>query len=89
MLTRRILIVAAVIAFAGTAQAQVTQAKMPVIATFSILGDIVSAIGGDRVMVKNLVGPNADAHVYSPSPADAKALAEAKVIVASKVGSPV
>jgi zinc/manganese transport system substrate-binding protein len=86
MLTRRILIATAIAAFAGTAQAQETQPKIPVVATFSILGDIVSNVGGDRVTVKNLVGPNGDAHVYSPSPADAKTLADAKVIVTNGLG---
>jgi zinc/manganese transport system substrate-binding protein len=83
MLTRRILIAAAVTAFAMSAQAQ---DKLPVVATFSILGDIVSNVGGERVAVKNLVGPNGDAHVYSPSPADAKTLADARVIVTNGLG---
>lgn len=90
MLTRRILIAAAVAAFASSAQAQgeaqVQQAKLPVVATFSILGDIVSNVGGDRVTVKTLVGPNGDAHVYSPSPADAKTVADAKVVVTNGLG---
>lgn len=83
MLTRRILIAAAVATFASSAYAQ---EKLPVVATFSILGDIVSNVGGDRVAVKTLVGPNGDAHVYSPSPADAKTLADAKVIVTNGLG---
>ena len=56
------------------------------IATFSILGDVVKTIGGDRVEVTMLVGPNADAHVYSPSPADAKKLADAKIVVVNGLG---
>ena len=56
------------------------------IATFSILGDVVKNVGGDRVEVTMLVGPNADAHVYSPSPADAKKLADAKVVVVNGLG---
>lgn len=83
MLTRRILIAAAVATFASSAYAQ---EKLPVVATFSILGDIVSNVGGDRVAIKTLVGPNGDAHVYSPSPADAKTLADAKVIVTNGLG---
>jgi zinc/manganese transport system substrate-binding protein len=86
MLTKRILIAAAIAAFASAAQAQEQPAKLPVVATFSILGDIVGNVGGDRVMVKLLVGPNGDAHVYSPSPADAKTLADAKVIVTNGLG---
>ncbi len=58
----------------------IAQDKIPVIATFSILGDFVSQVGGDRVAVQTLVGPGGDAHVYNPKPSDAKALASAKVI---------
>jgi len=56
------------------------QEKLPVVATFSIVGDFVKNVGGDRVSVTLLVGPEGDAHVYQPSPADAKKLAGAKVI---------
>ena len=61
-------------------------AKLKVIATFSILGDVVKNVGGERVDVTMLVGPSADAHVYSPSPADAKKLADAKVVVVNGLG---
>ncbi|MFA6964454.1 metal ABC transporter substrate-binding protein [Bosea sp. (in: a-proteobacteria)] len=57
------------------------QEKLPVVASFSILGDFVREVGGDRVSVTTLVGANGDAHVYSPTPADAKAMAAAKLIV--------
>lgn len=88
MLTRRILIAAAAAVMFPAAITSVAQAqdKVPVVATFSILGDIVGNIGGDRVTVKSLVGPNGDAHVYSPSPADAKTLADAKVVVTNGLG---
>jgi zinc/manganese transport system substrate-binding protein len=56
------------------------QEKLPVVATFSILCDFVKNVGGDRVSVTTLVGPNGDTHVYQPSPADAKKLAGARVI---------
>jgi zinc/manganese transport system substrate-binding protein len=52
-----------------------------VLATFSILGDLVKNVGGDRVAVTTLVGPNADAHVYSPAPSDAKKVADARIVV--------
>jgi len=57
------------------------QEKLPVVASFSILGDFVKEVGGERVSVTTLVGANGDAHVYSPTPADAKAMAAAKLIV--------
>jgi zinc/manganese transport system substrate-binding protein len=55
--------------------------KIAVVASFSILADFVRQIGGDRVEVKSLVGPEGDVHVYQPSPADAQSLAKAKLIV--------
>jgi zinc/manganese transport system substrate-binding protein len=57
------------------------QEKLPVVASFSILGDFIREIGADRVAVTLLVGPDGDAHVYSPTPADAKTVAGAKLVV--------
>ena len=64
----------------------VAQQKLKVVATFSILADFVKNVGGDRVVVSALVGPNSDAHVYQPSPGDAKMLADAKVVIANGLG---
>jgi zinc/manganese transport system substrate-binding protein len=55
--------------------------KIPVVASFSILGDIVREVGGDRIALTVLVGPDGDAHVFEPSPSDAQAVAAAKVLV--------
>ncbi|MBF7054584.1 zinc ABC transporter substrate-binding protein [Halomonas sp. KAO] len=52
-----------------------------VLASFSILADMVENVGGEHVEVTSLVGPNSDAHVYSPRPTDARALAEADLVV--------
>lgn len=57
-----------------------------VVATFSILGDIVASVGGERVSVKTLVGPDGDGHVYEPTPADARILAEAGLVVVNGLG---
>jgi zinc/manganese transport system substrate-binding protein len=57
------------------------QEKLPVVASFSILGDFVREVGGERVALALLVGPDGDAHVYSPTPADAKTVAGAKLVV--------
>ncbi|MBP7524175.1 MAG: metal ABC transporter substrate-binding protein [Propionivibrio sp.] len=57
-----------------------------VVTTFSILGDITQRVGGDRMKVHTLVGPNADAHVYQPTPADAKAIAQARLVVVNGLG---
>ncbi len=51
------------------------------VATFSILADMVSRIGGEHVAVTALVGPNGDTHVYRPTPAAARAVSEAEVLV--------
>lgn len=65
---------------AALAQPAEAPSKTRVVATFSILGDLVREVGGERIDLTVLVGPNGDAHVYSPSPADARNLAEARVI---------
>ena len=62
------------------------QEKLKVVATFSILADFVKNVGGDRVTVTALVGANSDAHVYQPTPGDAKTLSEAKLVFANGLG---
>lgn len=57
------------------------QERLNVVATFSILGDFVQNVGGDRVSVTTLVGPDGDAHVYTPAPADARKVADAKLVI--------
>jgi len=56
------------------------------VATFSILGDIVKNVGGERVAVTTLVGPDGDAHVFEPAPGDAKAVAAASVVFVNGLG---
>ncbi|MFO0992157.1 MAG: metal ABC transporter substrate-binding protein [Hyphomicrobiales bacterium] len=60
--------------------------KVKAVATFSILGDMVSNIGGDLVEVTTIVGPNADTHVYEPKPADATALAGTQIFFVNGLG---
>jgi zinc/manganese transport system substrate-binding protein len=62
------------------------QERIGVVATFSILADLVKNVGGERVDVTPLVGPDADAHVYSPSPADSRRIAAAKIVFANGLG---
>ncbi len=52
-----------------------------VVASFSILGDLVKVVGGERVQVTTLAGPDADAHEFTPSPAHAKAVLGARLFV--------
>jgi zinc/manganese transport system substrate-binding protein len=60
--------------------------KLPVIASFSILGDLVRVVGADRVTVTTLVGPDEDAHVFEPKPTHAKNLLQAKLLVTNGLG---
>jgi zinc/manganese transport system substrate-binding protein len=94
-ITRRQLIVTVLLAGLGLAGAGGARAgteenpraqKLKVLATFSILADIVKNVGGDRVDVATLVGPNGDAHVYEPAPADARKVADAKVVFVNGLG---
>ncbi|AND92663.1 MULTISPECIES: metal ABC transporter substrate-binding protein [Bradyrhizobium] len=60
--------------------------RLNVVASFSILGDFVRNVGGDRVSVTTLVGPDSDVHVYTPAPSDAKRIADAKFVVVNGLG---
>lgn len=82
MFPRIALFFALLIAASGPAWAE----PVKVVASFSILGDMVRQIGGDQVTVTTLVGPNGDAHVYQPTPGDAKAIAAADLIVVNGLG---
>jgi zinc/manganese transport system substrate-binding protein len=62
------------------------QDKINVVASFSILGDFVRNVGGDRVNVTTLVGANSDVHVYTPAPADAKKIADSKLVIINGLG---
>jgi zinc/manganese transport system substrate-binding protein len=60
--------------------------RLNVVASFSIIGDFVRNVGGDRVNLTTLVGPNSDSHVYVPAPADAKKVADAKLVFVNGLG---
>ncbi|HRY03617.1 MAG TPA: metal ABC transporter substrate-binding protein, partial [Beijerinckiaceae bacterium] len=81
MFNRRGLLLAggAIALSAGLARAQ--SARLFVVATFTILADLVRQVGGEGVEVSSLVGPNGDVHAYAPSPADSRKLAAARLIV--------
>lgn len=61
-------------------------APVNVVASFSILGDMVQQVGGERVAVTTIVGPNADTHVYEPRPQDAAVLSGAQLFVVNGLG---
>ena len=62
------------------------QDRLNVVASFSILGDFVKNVGGERVDVTTLVGPDGDVHVYAPAPADARKIADARLLVINGLG---
>ena len=55
--------------------------QLKVVVTFSILEDLAKNIGGDKIIVRTLVGRDGDAHVYNPTPSDAKAIASADLVI--------
>ncbi|HAS52190.1 MAG TPA: metal ABC transporter substrate-binding protein, partial [Gammaproteobacteria bacterium] len=52
-----------------------------VVASFSVLADMVKNVGGEDIAVTTLVGADGDAHVYEPTPADAKAVGNAQLVI--------
>ena len=64
----------------------IASAKIKVVSTFSILGDMVQNIGGNNIELTTLVGANGDGHVYEPTPADAKSVAAADVVFVNGLG---
>ena len=68
------------------ATAVAAEEKMKIVASFSILGDMVEQVIGDHASVTTIVGPDADAHIYQPSVADARSVADADVIFVNGLG---
>lgn len=60
--------------------------KLQVVTSFSILADMTRQVGKDHIQITNMVGPDADAHTYEPTPDDAKALLKAKLIIKNGLG---
>lgn len=60
--------------------------RVRLVASFTILADFAKNAGGDRVSVTSLVGADGDAHVYAPSPSDAKKIAEARLLIVNGLG---
>lgn len=74
------------VAFALPSRAEPAGSPVRAVATFSILGDLVRAVGGSRVVVSTLVGPDSDVHGFSPTPADARKVAEADIVFVNGLG---
>jgi zinc/manganese transport system substrate-binding protein len=86
MPTRRHMLTLVAAAAIGPVSVGQAENRLRAVATFSILGDFLKNVGGDRSDVTTLVGPNGDVHVYTPAPADAKTLARANLIVVNGLG---
>ena len=78
------LLLAAALSFAALPASAQTRPK--IVATFSILGDLVAQVGGDHVDLAVLVGADTDAHTYQPKPTDARTLAAARALVSNGLG---
>ncbi|HEX4171677.1 MAG TPA: metal ABC transporter substrate-binding protein [Acetobacteraceae bacterium] len=70
--------------FAGTRVADAKQ--LEAVASFTVLADMVHQVGGDRVHVQTLVGPNGDPHAFEPTPDDARKLKAADIVFVSGLG---
>jgi len=85
IVTRR-LIRGALLSLLCIAAQSLSAQQLPVVASFSVLADMVREVGGPYVEVFSLVGPNADSHVFDPTPADAKRIASAKLVFVNGLG---
>ncbi len=86
MLRRSLLLSTSPAAFALAGLSASAATKLPVVASFSILADMVRQIGGDSVAVTSLVPVDGDAHEYQPKPSDLRALKAAKLVVLNGLG---
>lgn len=86
LLRRHWLLSAAALPAALRAQDTRQPPPLQVVASFSLLADMVAQVGGDAVQVHALVGADADAHAFTPAPADAQRLAKAGLIVVNGLG---
>lgn len=83
MMLRRSLLAAATLLAVRPVHAET---RLRVVATFSIVGDLVREVGGDRVDLAVLVGPDIDAHTYQPKPSDVRVLPGAQVLISNGLG---
>jgi zinc/manganese transport system substrate-binding protein len=83
---RRLILATPFLILAGRAGAQAPETRPLVVASFSILGDMVMQLAGDRVRLRTIAGPNADAHTFQPRPSDAAALRGAALVVRNGLG---
>ena len=80
-ISKSLILSATAASFCFSALAQAQSEQLQVVTSFSILKDMVEQVAGDEAQVSSLVGPNGDTHVFSPSPADARKLSQADMLV--------
>ena len=86
MISHRRLLSMALPALVSLSAVPASAETLKVVASFTVLADVVKQVGGEHVKVTSLVGPNGDPHEFEPSPADAKSLNAAKVTFVSGEG---
>jgi zinc/manganese transport system substrate-binding protein len=74
------------LALALIAQPSSAADRLNVVTSFSILGDFARQVGGDKVDVTALVGPDSDVHVYTPTPHDARDVGAARLLIINGLG---
>jgi zinc/manganese transport system substrate-binding protein len=79
-------VLAAVSSFVFLAPPALATEPIRVVASFSILGDLVHNVGGNRVTVSTLVGANGDAHSYQPRPSDSEKIKKANLVIINGLG---
>ena len=62
------------------------EGRLNVVASFSIVGDFAREVGGERIALTTLVGPDGDSHVYRPTPDDVRRVAEASLVIINGLG---
>jgi zinc/manganese transport system substrate-binding protein len=85
-LTRRLLLATLALLSVAMATQSWADEKIKIVASFTILGDMAANVGGEYVTITTLVGPDGDAHVYEPNPADARALSDADLVLVNGLG---
>lgn len=60
--------------------------RMPVVASFTILGDMLAQIGGNRIDIRVIAGPDANPHGFQPRPSDVQAIGGARLVVRNGLG---
>ncbi|MBW6398882.1 metal ABC transporter substrate-binding protein [Roseomonas sp. HJA6] len=74
------------LALLAASPAAAQTSRLTVVASFSILGDMAAEVGGERIALRVIAGPNADAHGFQPRPSDVAALRDAKVVIRNGLG---